>query len=240
MPEESATQTAHIKKIEKIKVLIPSRAGSKRVKDKNIRLLGRHPLLAYSIFAARECQLPAYVSTDSAEYAAIARDYGANVLMRSAELASDNATDLDVIEHFLANEHCDLVVYLRPTTPFRLPDMILEAVEIMSGTAYDSLRSVEEMDETAYKCFTITAGILRPLTPIDITDAPNQSLQPTFKPNGYVDIVRSDIVKRGALWGSGRYAFITPKTVEIDTEDDFEYAEYLINHKKRSFDYGKD
>ena len=66
----------------KIIALIPARSGSKRVKDKNIRLLGGIPLLNYSIRAAHDCGLKAVVSTDSEEYADIALAESADVLMR--------------------------------------------------------------------------------------------------------------------------------------------------------------
>jgi N-acylneuraminate cytidylyltransferase len=130
-----------------------------------------------------------------------------------------------------------MVVYLRPTTPFRSSGTVLGAIKLMSFKGgYDSLRSVEEMSESAYKCFRIKHGILRPLMDgIDVTDRPNQELERTYHPNGYVDIVRSKIVERGAnerfLWGEGRYAYITRKVIEIDTEADWQYAEWWIQKR---------
>src|SRR4029453_18800821 len=78
--------------------LIPARAGSKRVADKNIRVLGGHPLLAYTVAAARSAGTFArvLVSTDSEAYAEIARHYGADVpFLRPAELAGDLSPDID-------------------------------------------------------------------------------------------------------------------------------------------------
>src|SRR5918993_1224504 len=85
--------------------LIPARSGSQRVADKNVRLLAGHPLLAYSVATARAAERFARVSvsTDSDEYAAIARHYGAEVpFLRPARLAGDTSPDIEWLEHTLA------------------------------------------------------------------------------------------------------------------------------------------
>ena len=208
--------------------LIPARGGSKRVKGKNLRLLDGIPLVAHSILVAQQAGLEVWVSTENDEIAGVAKSYGAKVIQRPFKLSLDHVTDFPVIRHALSEVEGDLVVYLRPTTPFRTVDRVQEAVRLMSVPGYDSLRSVEEMSESAFKCFRIRAGILQPLTRgLDVTDRPNQELERTYHPNGYVDICRREIVERGSLWGRGRYPFITLPTVEIDTEEDFELAEYL-------------
>lgn len=225
----------------KICALIPARSNSKRVKDKNIRELDTVPLLVWSILTALDLQPVidrVVVSSDSPAYGKIAETWGAEWLERPAVLSGDGIGDYDVVRHFLEHCPCDLVVYLRPTTPFRTSHTVREAIKIMLEGGYDSLRSVEEMSESAFKCFRIRAGLLYPLSRKDLTDRPNQTLERTYHPNGYVDIVRSDIVMEGSLWGSGRYAFVTPRAIEIDTEADFEYAQYLAQ-KERRWEFGK-
>ena len=84
--------------------LIPARSGSKRVKNKNIRLLAGHPLLAYSIAAARESGIfrSVIVSTNCDEIAEVARHYGAEVpFLRPASMARDLSPDIEWIEHIL-------------------------------------------------------------------------------------------------------------------------------------------
>jgi N-acylneuraminate cytidylyltransferase len=84
--------------------LIPARSGSKRVADKNIRPLAGHPVIAYTIAAARRSGIfsSVVVSTDSEEYARIARQYGAEVpFLRPAEIAGDESPDIAWIEFTL-------------------------------------------------------------------------------------------------------------------------------------------
>lgn len=217
----------------KIIALIPARSGSKRVKDKNIRLLGGIPLLNYSIRTAHDCGLKAVVSTDSEEYADIALAESADVLMRPAELATDNCGDLEVVSHFLTQHPCDIVVYLRPTTPFRTRGMILRAIDEFQGTG---LRSVEEMGESAFKCFMVYESMLYPVrsNDEDLSDRPNHECPKTYHPNGYVDLIRAEWVKKGQLWGPEKQAFITPRVIEIDTEEDFEMAEWWLERRKNT------
>ena len=231
--------------IKKVFVLIPARAGSKRVKNKNVRQLAGLPLLAWSVIPGIEAGLKTFVSTDSKEYADIALSYGAQVIDRPPELAADGVGDREVIEHFLSRTEypCDLVVYLRPTTPFRAVTVVTEAVNtlISSQNAASGLRSLEEMGESTHKCFYVDPGpYLKPLRYMgeDLTDRPNQECPRTYKPNGYVDIARVDVVEAGGLWGGRVIAYMTPRTCEIDTEDDWEYAEYLAQ-KERRFEFGK-
>jgi CMP-N,N'-diacetyllegionaminic acid synthase len=84
--------------------LIPARAGSKRVIDKNVARLGAHPLIAYTIAAARTSGIfdAVVVSTDSERYADVARHYGAEVPgLRPAEFAGDTSPDIEWVEHVL-------------------------------------------------------------------------------------------------------------------------------------------
>ncbi len=86
--------------------LIPARAGSKRVRDKNIKKLGHHPLIAYTIAAALQSKVfsDVIVSTDSEAYAEIARYYGAEVpFLRPPELAGDVSPDIEWLEYTLKN-----------------------------------------------------------------------------------------------------------------------------------------
>ncbi len=84
--------------------LIPARSGSKRVPDKNIRLLAGHPLIAYSIAAALQSKVfdKVLVSTDSERYADIARHYGADVpFMRPPTIAGDTSPDIEWVAYTL-------------------------------------------------------------------------------------------------------------------------------------------
>ena len=143
----------------KVLALIPARAGSKGVPDKNTRPLGGYPLLAWSIAACRKSKAidRVIVSTDSPDYAALAREAGAEApFLRPQEISGDLSTDYEFITHALdwLQEHGDMpdyVVHMRPTTPVRTPKIIDEAIEaFMKAPDASALRSVHEMPESAY------------------------------------------------------------------------------------------
>jgi len=223
--------------------VIPARSGSKGVPDKNIKSLAGRPLIAYSIAAA---QLVTeidriIVSTDSEEYADIARDYGAEVpFLRPDEISGDMSTDYDFIKHLLdwmlINEGNmpKYLIHLRPTTPLREGHYISAAIDCIKNIdSATALRSVHKMPESAYKTFEIEEGFLRSVGSssfdLDVFNNPRQQFIETFQANGYVDVIRTSyVVENGRLHGDHVIAFITPHVVEIDTVEDFDYLEYNV------------
>lgn len=141
--------------------VIPARAGSKSVPHKNIREIGGKPMLAHSIDHALTSRYinRVIVSTDSEEYAAIAKEYGAEVpFLRPAEYATDTALDYDVFYHALTwladNERYkpDLVVQLRPTYPIRNVEDIDNMIKLLiDHPEADSVRSMSRAQEIPYK-----------------------------------------------------------------------------------------
>ena len=142
--------------------LIPARAGSKRVKDKNIRLLGGKPLLAWTIQAADESGLfkDIAVSSDSDEILKIAGDCGATAIKRPEEYATDTSPDIEWLRHALAAPwllNIAAFALLRPTSPFRTADTIRRAYAEFSeaGRAIDSLRAVERVKQHPGKMWRV-------------------------------------------------------------------------------------
>lgn len=239
----------------RIFALIPARAGSKGVVNKNVRNLGGYPLLAWSIAAGLRSRLidRVVVSTDSEEYAQISRELGAEVpFLRPAAIANDRSTDYEFIKHavdFFATEsgEPDIIVHIRPTTPFRDPTLIDRAIEsflrIPEATA---LRSVHAMAESAYKTFELAPrGQLKRVaadtTALDAANNARQSFPETFIANGYVDVLSTNFIRKNALiHGDFVAPFLTPVSYEVDTEEDFEFLEYLLGrtpeHKSLLFD----
>ena len=226
--------------------IIPARGGSKGVPKKNIELLGGYPLIAFAIVAAKLCSEieRVIVSTDSPEIADIAKSYGAEApFLRPPELAQDTSPDIDFIRHatdwFQSHEGSqpDFLVQLRPTTPLRDPALIDSAIRaIQSNAGATSLRSAHELQEPVQKMMGIRAGFLVGLFPDDprpeYYNLPRQVFLPSYHPNGYVDIIRTDFVRRNnGLNGPRILAFTTPVAVEVDRPEDFEYLEYLIEKK---------
>ncbi|MBG0777305.1 MAG: acylneuraminate cytidylyltransferase family protein [Desulfovibrionaceae bacterium] len=223
--------------------LIPARGGSKGVPKKNIRRLGGHPLLAYAIAASRLCPEidRVVVSTDSEEIADVARAYGAEVpFMRPAEFARDNSPDLEAFVHamdwFERHEGAvpDLLAHIRVTTPLRDPALVGEAVRRLVETPEaTALRSAHELPEPPQKMFCIVDGFFQGFFPDDprpeYYNLPRQSFPAAYHPNGYVDIVRTAVVRElGTLHGPRIQAFVTPHAIEVDGPEDFDQLEYRI------------
>lgn len=223
--------------------VIPARSGSKGVPDKNIKLLAGHPLITYSIAAARLTVSidRIIVSTDSEEYANIARKYGVEVpFLRPDEISGDTSTDYDFVRHLLDwmlyNEGNlpKYLVHLRPTTPLRNVTYIEAAIERIKRANYaTALRSVHEMSESAYKAFEIEGGCLKSFGSnsfaLDIANDPRQRFKKTYQANGYVDVIKTEyVIENKKLHGDHVLAFVTPHVIEIDTAEDFDYLEYQV------------
>ena len=178
-----------------IVALIPARSGSKRVVDKNIRPLAGHPLIAYSITAARQSGVFAdvIVSTDSSRYAEIAKYYGAEIpFMRPAAIAGDTSPDIDWVADTIdrlaaAGRRYDCFSILRPTSPFRRPETIRRAWQAFGGqTGVDSLRAVEKCSQHPGKMWIVRGQRMTPLLPLGPADQPWHSSQYPSLPEVYV------------------------------------------------------
>ena len=225
--------------------LIPARSGSKGVPNKNLRSLGGRPLIEWSIQACLTSRLidRVIVSTDSNQYASIAIQLGAEApFLRPPEISADHSTDYEFVNHalnWLEGQGCEpnYIVHIRPTTPYRLPAVIDQAIQAFKNEPRaTSLRSVHEMSESAYKTFEISeAGQLMQLgadhTSLDAANDARQLFPATYQANGYVDVLSTRFVRSHQLiHGSWVLPFITPAVVEVDTESDFEYLEWQLEH----------
>lgn len=224
--------------------LIPARSGSKRVTGKNIRLLGGHPMIAYSIRAALDSGVfqRVVVSTDSAQYAEIARHYGAEVpFLRPPEFSGDKSPDIEWIKHALhtfANEgqRFDCFSILRPTSPFRLPETIRRAwAEFLTQDGIDSLRAVEKCTQHPGKMWVIRGRVMTPILPFLHEGTPWHSTQYAALPEVYVqnaslEIAWSRVLDSGTISGSIIAPFLTRDTegMDINNEDDWQQANDLL------------
>ena len=224
----------------KVIALVTARSGSKGVPDKNIKNIGGHSLLDWSIKSSLKAQSISnvYLSTDSEIYANIGKQCGALVpFLRPKELATDTANDLDVIKHFLSviDEKPEALVHIRPTTLLRDPLIVNKAIEMFFSKKDEltSLRSVHEMSESAYKSFEVNdKGFLSTVGSIESGDKanlPRQAFPKTYVANGYVDVLDPNyILKENKLHGDKILAFQTPVVTEVDSVEDLEYLEWQI------------
>ena len=231
----------------KILCLIPARSGSKGIPHKNIKKLGGIPLLNWSINQAKSCKyancIRIIVSTDSEEYAEIAKKGGAEVpFLRPESISADLSTDYEFISHSLSflreNEKYipDIVLQLRPTQPLRKVSDIDKCLDIFieNYDEYDSLRTVVPFEKSPFKMYTIKDNQLTPLfNEVNKIKEPynqcRQILPQTFLHNGYIDIIKASIIKDGVLSGEKIYAYLMDKndTIDIDTLEDWEKAEKI-------------
>ena len=226
---------------------IPARSGSKGVPDKNVRLLCNIPLIAYSISAALKSDLieRVIVSTDSKEYAQIARDYGAEVpFLRPKAISGDSAMDIEHFEHtinwFQQNEGYvpKYFAHLRPTTPLRDPKVINDALKLFIKSDYSALRSCHKMVESSYKTFEIENGKLKCFLDggfdIESANLGRETFPITYDANGYIDVIRSELVQlNGQMHGNNVKAYITDRAYEIDELSDVDNLEYQIEKESR-------
>lgn len=226
-----------------IVALVPARSGSKSVPRKNILPLNNHPLIAYPIVAARLSIWinQVVVSTDSEEIAQIARLYGAKTpFLRPAEISQDQSQDKEFFLHYLrflgdqGEPIPDYIVHLRPTTPLRDARVVDAGIRlIMMDRSATALRSMHATVLTPYKMFQEVDGYAKPFLQWkeerESYNFPRQVFPKTYIPNGYVDIIRPDVLlKTGQLHGDRIRLFHTVPVPDIDALADYHTAQTLL------------
>ncbi len=227
--------------------LIPARGGSKSIPRKNIVDFGGHPLIAYSIAAGRaaETVTRVIVSTDDDEIAEISRRYGAETpFLRPAEHAGDHTPDLPVFLHALSwlrdnqGYQPDIVVQLRPTSPFRKVRHIDQAVyRLIEQPEADAVRTVCVPFQNPIKMWRIRPdGFMQPLgTELGISkepyNQPRQALPDVYWQTGYVDAAWADtLLVKNSMTGDTILPLIIEASewVDIDSRDDWHRAERML------------
>ena len=246
MTQSRTTGAARQRNQPTIVALIPARSGSKRVPDKNIRPLAGHPLIAYSIAAARGSGIFAdvIVSTDSSRYADIAGHYGAEIpFMRPEAIAGDTSPDIDWVADTLqrlrdAGRSYDGFSILRPTSPFRLPATIRRAWKAFSAQdGVDSLRAVEKCSQHPGKMWIIRGQRMTPLLPLGPPGQPWHSSQYPSLPEVYVqnaslEMAWSRVVfEERTIAGNVVMPFLTEdyEGFDVNSPYDWQLAETLVN-----------
>lgn len=225
--------------------VIPARAGSKGVPNKNIKNLGGKPLISYSILEAKKSKYISrfIVSTDSSQIAQISRDFGADVpFLRPEALSTDQAVSVDVVQHALAyveNEQgCvyDYIVLLQPTTPFRSAEMIDTCLEKLDANDVDSVVTMIDVGANhPARMYMIENNRIKSITGESDQMRPRQELPRVFIRSGDVYACkRNTLVSKRSLMGTSTYPVVISDqhNVNLDTELDFIVAEALV--KKRT------
>ena len=227
--------------------VIIARGGSKGLPGKNLALLGKRPLISYTLLAARQAKAldRVILSTDSPDIAKVGRAFGVEVpFLRPAFLAKDTTHTPPVVEHavrFL--ERCegyrvDLVATLQPTSPFRAPKHIDQGVKaLVHQPRLDSVVTVREAAIPPFWVFRTRGNRLLPFVS-DGTDyllQERQQLPRTVQPNGALYVTRRSLLKkRGVLvsafngGGTGYLLMDRLHSIDIDEPADLLLAVQLL------------
>jgi len=202
--------------------VIPARGGSKGLPGKNIRNLNGKPLIGWSIEAGLSSSLidKVVVSTDTDDIACIARSYGAEVDIRSENLAADDTTTIAVLQDLVTRyQEADTIVVLQPTSPIRDVGLIDKCINIFKEGKYSNLA-------TGFWCKYKEFGSHNNLR--------RQDYKGFFYDDGNVYVLSRSLVEKGLWCGDNFYSYETARhqNFEIDDLIDFVILEALLNNLK--------
>lgn len=226
--------------------LIPAKGCSTRLPKKNLLPLGGEPLITRVVNKAKAAAVFAHicVSTESDEIATAAKTAGVEVpFMRPEILSRDPSTIVDVVlhavEYYEVNENLKFkqVCVLLPTSPFVSVSDIKSALTLFKAADENALLSVSRTEFPPYNAWMIDAknnhNILAPCFPESpFRQTKSTECPPTYRSNGAVLIVDVDSLKQNKGYQSGTiipYEMPASKSLDIDTEDDYQYAKFLYD-----------
>lgn len=199
----------------------PVRGGSKGLPGKNIKPLCGKPLLAWTIEAAKASTLldRYVVSTEDREIAQVARQCGAEIVERPAELATDEATTLSVLQQVLSVVPAQVLVLLQATCPVRDDGLIDRCLRRFLDTGADSLA-------TGFMCKFVEYGANR-------QEVRRQDLPGFFYDDGNVYVIRADLIRAGERYGAKRERVILDREQNLDIDDAFDFwvAEQILKRR---------
>lgn len=224
--------------------IIPARGGSKGLPGKNIKLLNKKPLIAYTIEAALNAENVSrvIVSTDDESIASVAKIYGAEIpFMRPAELASDTALSIDTYEYTIKrledeeNISIPNFVVLQPTSPLRSCQDIDAAINLfLKKNAFSVISFCKEHHPISWHKHINESGKIKSIFEDELQN--RQDLKTTYFPNGAIYILTKKVFETRNYYTENSYAYIMQRknSVDIDTVDDFELAEWLFKRSNKS------
>ncbi|NOT84751.1 MAG: acylneuraminate cytidylyltransferase family protein [Methylococcaceae bacterium] len=221
-------------------IIIPARSGSKGIPDKNIKLLGGKPLIAWTAEAIKTAKLDnclAILSTDSNRYAEVGLATGLAVpFIRPPIYAEDSTSTLAVAEHalqwFEQKYHYlpEQVMLLQPTSPFRAPGMLNQALEMMQTSQADGVIGCKEIHRDLTTLFNLEAGFLRPLSD-KVTQTRRQDIAPLLTPNGALYLCKTAVIlEKKSVYAEKTLPLVMDAmmSLDIDTLTDWAMAEAFV------------
>ena len=226
----------------RILALIPARSGSKRVPNKNIRLLGGKPLIAWTIETALSvpgiCDV--LVSTDSVEIQVISTAAGASVpWLRPNEIATDEASSIDVAIHALdwyEKRYGEVggLLLLQPTSPFRTKEYISQGIEMYLASSGESVIGVSPVRDRPSWMVTIEKNRIKQINDKQEISAESQNMNNLYIVNGGFYLTSPKILRKYKSFYSSETKPLICKSIlesiDIDTKEEFEFAEFCCSH----------
>ena len=219
-----------IKNKMKILAVIPARAGSKGIPNKNIRLIHNKPLIYYAIQNALNSRYitDVVVSTDSPEVEIIASQMNVNVKKRNIALCGDSITLDSVVNDVASGYDCDYVVTMQPTSPTLTATTLDNAIEYTIKNELDTLISVVNHphlswgDEQGKRIPNYSKRLNR------------QYLPPYYLETGAFLISKAEVVTSHSRIGKKVDVYVIPEeeAIDIDTFSDLMVADVLLQKKK--------
>lgn len=214
--------------------IIPARGGSKRLPGKNILNLGGIPLLVHSIQYAQANSAiidAVYVSTDDEAIKKVALEYGAQVIDRPATISGDLEPTITTLQHAVKTVGTEVenVVLLQPTNPLRPENLLKECFDTYQNASSNSLFTITRNHQKFGKIVNNT------FVPFNYEIGQrSQDLEPLYFENGLLYISKAKLISEGTIISNNAIPFIVNHifaNVDIDTQEDFDYATYLLNKK---------
>ncbi|MEA1988824.1 MAG: acylneuraminate cytidylyltransferase family protein [Pseudomonadota bacterium] len=220
--------------------VIPARGGSKRLPRKNVLDFAGKPLIAWTIEAAKHSKYIDHfaVSTDDQEISDVSKKYGAEVLTRPAQLATDTASTVDVVLHAIAaqSQSYDYVILLQPTSPLRTAQHIDEAIELLFEKNANAVISVCETDHSPLWANILPDdGNMDNFIREEVKGKRSQDLPTYYRLNGAIYIAKVELVeKQKTLFLDDKcfsYVMDQDASIDIDEKLDFTLAELMLNNE---------
>ena len=228
-------------------IIIPARAGSKGIKNKNIVSVKGKPLIEYTIDFAKNLKLnnEILVSTDSSQIADISRSLGASCpFLRPKSLSTDLTGDMPVMRNALIEyeklreKKYEFVIMLQPTSPIRIEKQIYNAVDTMIKNNYDSVISVSSVKDKyhPYKQFELINNRLKPFSNIAKKIIARQQLNTSYIRNGVVYIFsrKFALTSNSVFSKNSGFTVINEPFVNIDSVVDLVEFEHFLTDSKMS------
>jgi N-acylneuraminate cytidylyltransferase len=221
----------------KVLAVIPARGGSKGVPRKNIRKVAGKPLIAYTIEAALYSRYldKIVVSSEDDEILSVAKEWGAEILVRPAELAQDDTPGTEPVLHAIdACPGYDYAVLLQPTSPLRTTQDIDAVIDRCIALKALACVSVCEVQENPCWMFTLDNSMkMARLVPGQLPTR-RQDLQTVYLLNGAVYVAEIEWLVLGRSFISEQtVAYVMPvdRSLDIDTENDLQLFQRSLGER---------